>query len=160
MLLPVTNVTASTSPAQARSDEDLPAKEPQDLDSVLQKLDDLISDRVFGTAQAELDLAFNRFGEQAKLLSRLAALRSEEDLFEEAMLTYRRALTADPADTEVAAAYCDFLHTCRMERMALDFVAGLAPDVAGSPRPSHVCQSVAPAKTSMSGRMQQGPLHV
>jgi hypothetical protein len=82
MLLPVTNVTASTSPAQARSDEDLPAKEPQDLDSVLQKLDDLISDRVFGTAQAELDLAFNRFGEQAKLLSRLAALRSEEDLLE------------------------------------------------------------------------------
>jgi hypothetical protein len=133
MLLPVTEVTALASPAQAPPAGDPPANEAEDLASVLQQLDDLTKDRAFGTARAELDKAFNRFGEQAKLLARLAKMEFAEDLLEQAMATYRRAVTADPADPEVAADYCGFLHDLRMQRMALDFIAGLPPDVADSP---------------------------
>jgi hypothetical protein len=133
MLLPVTEVTASVSPAQARSAGDPPANETEDLSAVLHQLDGLTKDRAFGTARAELDMAFNRFGEQAKLLARLAAVEFEEDLLEQAMATYRRAVATDPADAEVAADYCGFLHNLDMQRMAMDFVAGLPPEVAGSP---------------------------
>lgn len=134
MLFPVTEVTALAAPAQARSAEDQTADEAQDLASVLQRLEDLTKDRAFDTARAELDRAFNRFGEQAKLLARLAALESEEDRLEQAVATYRRAVAAEPADPEVAADYCGFLTDLGLQRMAMEFITGLPPDVADSPR--------------------------
>ncbi len=49
------------------------------------------------------------------------------------MTTYRLAVGADPSDPDVAADYCGFLHAHRMQRIAIDFVAGLPADVAASP---------------------------
>jgi tetratricopeptide (TPR) repeat protein len=134
MLLLMTEVTALAPPVQAGSAGDAPANEVKDLASVLQQLDDLTEDRAFGVARAELDKAFKHFGEQAKLLARLAAVEFRDDLLEQAMATYRRAVKADPADPEVAADYCAFLHALGMQRTAMDFINGLSPDMSDSPR--------------------------
>jgi hypothetical protein len=133
MLLPMTEVTAPASPAQAGSDKNPPAEETGDLASVLRQVDDLIAERAFGAARAELDTAFSCFGEQAKLLTRLAAVSSAQEELEQAMTTYRLAVAADPCDPEVAADYCGFLHAHRMQRIAIEFVVGLPADVAASP---------------------------
>jgi hypothetical protein len=130
MLLPMTEVTAPASPAQAGSDENPPAEETGDLASVLRQADELIAERAFDAARAELDTAFSRFGEQARILTRLAAVNSAQDELEQAMTTYRLAVAADPSDSEVAADYCGFLHAYRMQRIAIEFVAGLPADVA------------------------------
>jgi hypothetical protein len=129
----MTEVTASDSPAQAGSDENPRPQESGDLASVLRQVDGLLEERAFGAARAELETAFSRFGERAKLLTRLAAVSSAQDEMEQAMTTYRLAVRADPSDPDVAADYCGFLHAHHMQRIAIDFVTGLPADVAASP---------------------------
>src|ERR1700735_3902407 len=120
MLLPMTEATASDSPVQAGSDENPRPQESGDLASVLRQAADLIEERAFGAARAELDTAFSSFGERAKLLARLAAVSWAEDELEQAMTTYRLAVGADPSDPDVAADYCGFLHAHRMQRIAIE----------------------------------------
>jgi hypothetical protein len=129
----MTEVTAPAFATMPGSGENPPAVDTGDLKSVLRQVGDLIEDRAHGPARAALDAALQRFGDEAKLLARLAAVTAMEDELSQAMTIYRRALTTDPHDPEVAADYCKFLHSLYMERMAMDFVAGLPPEVAASP---------------------------
>jgi hypothetical protein len=133
MLLPMTEVTAPASPPKGESDENPPANDAVDLDSVLRQVDDLIEKRAYRAARTELDTAVRRFGEPAKLLTRLAAVTAAEVEPSQAMTIYRLAVATDPGDPEVAGDYCKFLHEFDMQRMAMDFVADLPPDVAASP---------------------------
>ena len=130
----MTELTASASSGQTGSGENPPANDTGDLASVLQRVDGLVEDRSFGAARAELDLAFGSFGEQAKLLTRLAVVYWEGYELDQAMTTYRRAVGADPNDPEVAADFCRFLHAQGMQRMAMDFVTGLPADVTANSR--------------------------
>jgi Tfp pilus assembly protein PilF len=138
MLVTVTQVTA-----QAASAMELPAgpeaaaqatAAEAEIAAVLQQLDDLNANGEFGAAREQLSKAFDRFGERGDLLVRLADIHRDDDQLQAAMTAYKRAVTADPADSAIAAKYCNFLNDLGLQRQALALIAALPSDIAGHPR--------------------------